>query len=307
MKLLRTVSRILVAISFSALLIAAYLFSRDTVLPMIYYKIIQPLNMSPDRYTPWLDVVSAIVRTFALMPPAAFCAAVFGYFYRSRTAFWAILPVSGMLAYFLLSLRSHWFFWTEHYAHAFLSLSFIVFSMLAAKLYRKLPVDGERTMGKQRKVFISTVLVAIAVAVWLHFGYSLLGTRVSGKEFEGIILSRQVVEDIGRHGASSWWAIRPGDIKILEARLQSYVTNHPEAFGPHVQNELSSYRRWYHSELSPDGNRQINVFLMHGSQVSRPQWLHVFFGMAGGGDYFCDMTYNVMDGSFENGRCNADT
>ncbi len=306
MKHYKTIIRLATAALFSAPLIAAYLFSRDTVVSIINYKIIWPMHIVPGHYTPWLEVASGISHTFALILPSMFCGALFGYFFRARTALWAIPPVTGLAVYLFMSLRSHWFHWTVYYAHAFLAFSFIVFSALAAGLYQKLLIDGEKTRVKQRAILASILFVTVAGAGWLHFDYPLLGTRVSGKGFEGIILSKRFVEDMGRQGSSNWWDIQESDIITLEDRLENYVKSHPHVLGPHVRNELSSYRRWYHSELSGTGNKQIYVLLMHGSHVSRPEWLHVHFGVAGGGDYYCSITYSVNDGSFEDARCNAD-
>jgi hypothetical protein len=159
---------------------------------------------------------------------------------------------------------------------------------------------------KERAILVSVIFVTVAGAGWLHFYYPLLGTRVSGEGFEGIILSEPFVEDIGSQGVSSWWDVQDRDIRTLEDHLRSYVKAHRGVLGPRLTNELPSYRRWYHSELSTAGKRQIHVFLMHGSQVSRSQWLHQLFGVAGGGDYYWHMTYTVQDGSFQNVMCDAD-
>lgn len=306
MKYLKIIIQIGTAILFSASLVAAYVISRDTIRPIISFKIIWPLNIVPDHYTPWLDVVSGIIHTLALIPLSLFCGAIFGYLYPRKTAMWAILPSCGLIGYFLMSLPSHVYAWQVYYAHAFLVISFICFGVLVAKVYRNVLADRAWTRMTERTVLVAVIFVIAAYSGWLHFHYALLGTRVSGEGFEGIILDKQFIEEIGRQGASSWWEIREIDIMTLEERLQSHVKTHRDGLGPHIRNELSAYRRWYHPELSLSGNKQIDVFLMHGSQISRPQWLHVFFGVAGGGDYYCNMTYNVKDGTFENVRCNAD-
>lgn len=306
MKHLKSIIQIATAILFAAPLVAAYLISRDTIMPIIAFKIIWPLHIVPSHYTPWLDVVSGTLYTLALIFPSLFCGVIFGYLFRRKTALWAILPASGLIVYFLMSLRSHMYAWQVYYAYGFLVISFICFSALAAKLYRNLLIEHALTRMKERTVLVAVILLTVACAGWLHFHYALLGTVVRGEGFEGIILSKQFVEDTGRQGASSWWEVQDSDIRTLEDRLRGYVKAHRDVLGPHLRNELSSYRRWYHSELSQAGNKQIDVFLMHASQVSRSQWLHVFFGVAGGGDYYCNMTYTVKDGTFENVRCNAD-
>lgn len=295
-----------IAPAFSALLIAAYLFTRDTVVPIISYKIIWPMHIVPDHYTPWIEVANGISHTSALILPSLFCGAVFGHVFRSRTALWAMLPAAGLAVSLLLSLRGHRFHWTVYYSHAFLAVSFIVFSTLAARLYRTRFTDSEKAGGKQRAIPALVLFAAIAGASWLHFHYPLLGTRVSGVRFEGIVLSKQIAENMGYPDPSGWWDVRDSDIRTLEDRLENYVRAHPYAFGPHLRNELAAYRRWYHAQSSKTGDKQIHVFLMHGSHVSRPKWLHVLFGVAGGGDYYCNVTYGVKDGSFENARCNAD-
>ena len=298
--------RIATATFFSAPLVAAYLISRDTIMPIIAFKILWPLHIVPKHYTPWLDLVSGATYTLAMIIPSLFCGLIFGYLFRRKTALWTILPASGLIGYFLMSLRSHLYAWQAYYAYGFLVISFICFSTLAAKLYRKLRIERAETRMKERAALVTIIVLTVACTGWLHFHYALLGTVVRGEGFEGIILSKQFVEDIGRQGASSWWEVQNRDIETLEDRLRSYVKAQRGVLGPHLGSELSSYRRWYHSELSQTGNKQIDVFLMHASHVSRPQWLHVFFSVAGGGDYYCNMTYTVKDRTFENVRCNAD-
>jgi hypothetical protein len=307
MKHLKIIIRTAIAILFVFPLIAAYSISSDTIDPIIGYKIIWPLNILPkDHYTPWHDVVSGAVYTIAELLPSLLCGALFGYLFRRKTAFWAITPAAGLIIYFLMSLRNHWYPWIIYYSYGFLVFSFLCFSAIAARHYRNFLNDGASAGMKERAVLVLGIFVVLAFAGWLHFQYPLLGTRVSGEDFEGIILNKQLVEDIGRQGTSSWWEVQDGDIRALEERLRTYVTSRRDVLGPRLTNELSSYRRWYYSELSAVGNKQIHVLLMHESQVSRPQWLHVFFGVAGGGDYYCETDYTVKDGTFENIRCNAD-
>jgi hypothetical protein len=297
------------AILFAAALIAAYLFARDTAEPIINRFIVWPLKIVPrDRYTPWQEVVSGATCTLALLFPSLFCGALFGCIFRRMTAFLAMLISVGLGLHFLMhsSIPNPWFAWLEYYAYGFLALSFIVFSALAAKHYRKRLAD-ERQLGlKERAIIASLLIVILAVSGWLHFYYPLLGTLVRGESFEGIIVSRVFAEDMSPGGNARWWDIRDHDVRKLESRLHYFIESNRAELGPHIGNELSSYRRWYTPGRSPAGDKKISLILMHGSQVPRVQWLHIFFGTSGGGDFYCDTTYLLDEDRFVKFRCNSD-
>ncbi len=300
----KSLIRIAAAILFAASLIAAYLFARDTAEPIINRFIVWPLNIVPrGQYTPRHEVVSGATCTLALLLPSLFCGALFGYIFRRKTAFWAMLTSAGLGLHFLLNSHNPWFAWMEYYSYGFLVLSFVVFSALAAKHYRKLLVDERQSGLKKRAIIASLLIVIVAGAGWLHFDYPLLGTRVNGEGFEGIIVSKVFAENKCR-GQASWWDIQDHDVRKLENRLLRYVkTNHVE-LGPHIGSELSSYRRWYTPDRSSAGKKKIFLILMHGAQVPRARWLHVLFGTSGGGDFYCDTTYLLNEDRFEHFRCN---
>lgn len=304
-----SVIRIAAAMLFAASLIAAYLFARDTAEPIINRFIVGPLKIVPsDRYTPWQEVVGGATCTFALLFPSLFCGALFGCIFRSMTAFWAMLTTVGLGLHFLMHSRTPnpWFAWLEYYAHGFLAVSFVVFSALAAKYYRKRLVDERQPGLKERAMIASLLVVVLAVSGWLHFSYPLIGTLVRGERFEGIIVSKVFAEDRSPRGNARWWDIRDLDVRKLESRLQSFIESNRAELDPHIGNELSSYRRWYTPDRSPAGEKKISLILMHGSQVPRAQWLHLFFGTSGGGDFYCDMTYLLEEDRFEKFRCNSD-
>jgi hypothetical protein len=305
----KAIIRIAAAILFAAPLIAAYLFARDTAEPIINYFIVWPLKIVPrDQYTPWQEVVSGLTSTLALLIPSLFCGALFGYIFRRKTAFWAILTSAGLVLHFLMHSRipNPWFAWLEYYAYGFLVLSFVVFSELAAKHYRKRLADERQLRLKERAIIASLLIMIVAGAGWLHFYYPLLGTPVRGESFEGIILSKVFAEDMPPREKESWWDIRGHDVRKLESRLHSFIESNHAELGPHIGNELSSYRRWYTSDRSPSGEKKISLILMHRSQVSRAQWLHIFFGTSGGGDFYCNTTYLLTEDRFENFRCNSE-
>lgn len=305
----KSIIRIAAAILFAAPLITAYVFARDTIEPIINYFFVWPLKIVPrDHYTPWQEVVSGVASTLALLFPSLFCGALFGYFFRRKTNFWAMLTSAVLALHFLMHSRipNPWFAWLEYYAYGFLVLSFVVFSALAAKHYRKRLAD-ERQLGlKERAVIFSLLIMIVAGAGWLHFYYPLLGTLVRGESFEGIIVSKVFAEDMSPRGKESFWDIRDHHVRKLESRLHSFIESNRAELGPHIGSELSSYRRWYTPDRSPAGEKKISLILMHRSRVPRAQWLHIFFGTSGGGDFYCDTTYLLDEDRFEKFRCNSD-
>ncbi len=304
MKQIKGIIRIIGAILFAYLLFAAYSISKETIGPIIGYKLIWPLDILPkNHYSPWYDVIGLSTFLLSLIPASLLCGLLFGYLFRRKTALWAIVPSIGLVAYFLMSLLDHRYYWHVYFESGFLILSFIFFSVTCSKLHQKLIIERSHSKINQdaklkRVIFVSVILVTVVGAGWLHFCYPLLGTRVSGDDFEGIILSKEQYPE-------GWWKIEDKDIKILEDRLKSYVKTHRYMLTTRLVNELPSYRRWYHAKLSAAGEKQINVFL-HRSHVSRAAWLHVMFGVLGGGDNYWHMTYNLKDGTFKDVRCNAD-
>lgn len=287
-------------------LIAVYLFARDTAEPIINRFIVWPLNIVlGDEYTPLREIVSGATCTLALLLPSLLCGALFGRIFRRMTVGLALLATLGLGLHFMLPSRdpNHWFGWLEYYSYAFLAASFVVFSVLAAKRYRRRLAKGQQPGWRGQAMIASLITMIVAASAWLHFYYPLLGTVIRGKGFEGIIVSTYFADP---RGNARWWDVRDSDMKKLESRLHSFVESNRAELGPSIGNELASFRRWYIPYRSPEGEKRVDVALMHGSRVSRAQWLHRFFGTSGSGDLFCDATYIPDENRFVNFRCNPD-
>lgn len=296
---------------FTFVLRAAYSLTKETIGQITGQKLIIPIIydglaiLPKDHYSPWHYIVGLAIFLLSVIPTSLFCGVFFSYFFRERTALWSIIPSGGLIAFFLTSLRHHSYFWTVYCEYALLVSSFFLFCILASKCYQELTARTSTNSTRNMKLIISrvapTMVIATVVFAWLHLYYPLLGTVVTGKGYEGIILKKEFVAN-----PHDWWSIQDNDIRVLEAHLERYINSHQHTLTPRLVYELTSYRRWYNAKLSKTGERQIHVFLMHQSRVSRSTWLHVYFGVLGGGDTYWDLTYIVKDGSFENVRCNAD-
>lgn len=311
MKQINGIIRIVSAVLFAFVLSAGYSLTKETTGQLIGHKIISPIIydwlaiLPKDHYSPWHYIVGLVTFLLAVIPTSLLCGLFFGYFFRERTVLWSIIPSSGLIAYFVKSLSNHMYFWTVYFEYALLLISFALCSIVASKYYKALnakAVNETNYNPKLKQYYITSAMIISAVFLgWLHFYYPLIGTLVKGEGFEGIILNKEF-----EYNPKDWWTIEDKDIRVLEDHLRNYVKTHEYRLTSRLVNELPSYRRWYNPEISKTGERQIHVFLMHKSHVSRSTWLHVFFGVAGGGDAFWHMTYIVKDGSFENVMGNAD-
>lgn len=103
-----------------------------------------------------------------------------------------------------------------------------------------------------------------------------------------------------------WWNIHDSDIQKLEDHLRTYVKDNSNILSSRLVRDLPSYRRWYFPSIAKNGDKLIIVSFMHKWAESRARWLHIDFGVMGGGDSYWHAVYNIKYGKFENTWSNAD-
>jgi hypothetical protein len=293
-----------VATLFALPLVFARTLSLTTIVPILEYKIIFPLHLLSENKI-FSDRAIAALFLASILPTSALCGLFFGYILNRRTILFSALTSCVTVSYFICFDQSQEIKWIPLQV-GFLICIFICCCGIGKKIFQKTAAYRAKGDTIRTTSFASAIiLVTICFAFWLYYYYSPLGMRISGDGFEGIIFSKTTAQFLSPEGAT-YWDISQDDVRRLENGLKTYVKNNNRDLGSRLPKELGSYRRWYISGSSEAGEKVIRVELMYKPHVSRSDWLHEFFGVMGGGDYYWHMTYVVKNGRFQNVHCNAD-
>jgi len=132
---------------------------------------------------------------------------------------------------------------------------------------------------------------------------SLVGERVSGPSFDGVIVAFTGKSGKGESAAELWMPTA-ADVRQLEAALPAYAVPQLKRFG--VTKRLGDYKRQYVGFVK-GGQREIVVQFYHRTTdlVKSGKWLWQIVSVAGGGDDYLRAWYSVDKKRFTDFSVNA--
>jgi len=140
----------------------------------------------------------------------------------------------------------------------------------------------------------------------------LLPLRTTGPGYDGVIIRVNEQEPSGR-GVSPksccQWTPIEAQVREAEALLPAFLASRDAVAtvrGTRVRSELQAYKRQYWGQKIGK-RRQIRILLYHQESqvVKKGGWLKTAVGVAGGGDDYFQVTYDVERKRFSNLRVNA--
>jgi hypothetical protein len=136
--------------------------------------------------------------------------------------------------------------------------------------------------------------------------------RIAGPGYQGAIISAEAqLNSDPRHlfKPSDVWTPTEAIVREAEARLPAYL-NSPRAAaalrGSRIRSELAHYKRQYWG-LIRNRHREILIHFYHedSSVVQKGSWVQGMVTVAGGGEHFFRITYQVESQRFTELQVNA--
>jgi hypothetical protein len=141
---------------------------------------------------------------------------------------------------------------------------------------------------------------------------ALLPFRITGARYDGVIIRVNEQEPSGR-GVSPesccQWTPTEAQVREAEALLPAFLGSGEAAAtvrGTRLKSELQAYKRQYWGQKIGK-RREIRILFYHQESqvVKRGRWLKTAVGVAGGGDDYFSVTYQLERKRFSKLRVNA--